>query len=45
MTIGSDDITPNKVTEQRDRTEYSLSWVTNGYPPTKKGVSFFIYFP
>jgi hypothetical protein len=39
ITLGSDDITPDKVTKQADRIEYSFVWFTNGYRPTKSGVS------
>ena len=38
--IGSDEITPDKMTEQPDRIEYSIMWFTTGYQPTKKGVKY-----
>ena len=38
--VGSDEMSPDR-TDQRDgKKEYKFSWFTNGYPPTKKGVSF-----
>ena len=36
--MGSDDITPDKKTDEPKATHYSLTWFTNGYRPTKKGV-------
>lgn len=36
--MGSDEITPDKKTEESKGIIYSLSWFTNGYKPTKKGV-------
>ena len=36
--MGSDEITPDKKTEESKGIIYSLTWFTNGYKPTKKGV-------
>ncbi|XP_003383766.1 PREDICTED: CB1 cannabinoid receptor-interacting protein 1-like [Amphimedon queenslandica] len=37
LRMGSDEITPDKKTEESKGIIYSLSWFTNGYKPTKKG--------
>ena len=38
--IGSDDMSPDRTDRRDNKKEYKFSWFTNGYPPTKKGVSF-----
>ena len=39
VVMGGDEISPDKKEEGDGRTEYTCSWFTNGYQPTKKGVS------
>lgn len=38
LVIGSDSLTPEGSTDQRDRVDYKFVWITTGYQPTKKSV-------
>ena len=37
--MGGDELTPDSSQEREGKMEYKCSWLTNGYQPTRKGVS------
>lgn len=42
--MGGDELTLDSSQEREGKMEYKCSWLTNGYQPTRKGVSDQIYF-